>query len=55
MCTGSATISVCQCPLYVELTAIELRAREGKANLSKIQMESVIVWIAKQNFPPPTK
>jgi hypothetical protein len=39
--------------LYVELTAIELQAREGKADLSKIQLESVIVWIAKQKFPPP--
>jgi len=39
--------------LYVELTAIELQAREGKADLSKIQLESVIVWVAKQKFPPP--
>ena len=39
--------------LYVELTAIELQAKEGKADLSKIQLESVIVWIAKQKFPPP--
>jgi hypothetical protein len=38
--------------LYIELTAIELQAREGKADLSKIQLESVIVWIAKQKFPP---
>jgi hypothetical protein len=38
--------------LYVELTAIELQAREGKADLSKIQLESVIVWIAKQKFAP---
>jgi soluble cytochrome b562 len=38
--------------LYVELTAIELQAKEGKADLSKIQLESVIVWVAKQKFPP---
>ena len=37
--------------VYVELTAIELQAREGKADLSKIQLESVIVWVAKQKFP----
>ena len=41
--------------LYVELTAIGLQAREGKSDLSKIQLESVIVWIAKQKFPPPTR
>lgn len=41
--------------LYVELTAIELQAREGKADLSKIQLESVIVWVAKQKFPPPAQ
>jgi hypothetical protein len=39
--------------LYVELTAIELRARDGKADLSKIELESVIVWVVKQKFPPP--
>jgi hypothetical protein len=39
--------------LFVELTAIELRARDGKADLSKIELESVIVWIVKQKFPPP--
>jgi soluble cytochrome b562 len=41
--------------LFVELTAIELQAREGKADLSKIQLESVIVWVAKQKFPPPAQ
>lgn len=41
--------------LYVELTAIELQAKEGKADLSKIQLESVIVWIAKQKFSPQAK
>jgi soluble cytochrome b562 len=39
--------------LFVELTAIELQAREGKADLSKIQLESVIVWVTKQKFPRP--
>jgi hypothetical protein len=41
--------------LYVELTAIELQAKDGKADLSKIQLESVIVWVVKQKFPPPPK
>ena len=39
--------------LYVELTALELQSKEGKADLSKIQLESVIVWVVKQKFPPP--
>jgi hypothetical protein len=39
--------------LAVELAAIELQARAGKADLSKIQLESVIVWVVKQKFPPP--
>ncbi|MFZ1157893.1 MAG: hypothetical protein WAO10_08940 [Candidatus Sulfotelmatobacter sp.] len=30
-------------------------SREGKADLSKIQLESVIVWVAKQKFSPPAK
>jgi hypothetical protein len=38
--------------LYAELLAIELRARDGKADLSKIEIESVIVWVVKQRFPP---
>ena len=38
--------------LYVELTAIELQAKDGKADLSKIQLENVIVYIVKQKFPP---
>jgi hypothetical protein len=41
--------------LYVELTALDLKAREGKADQSKIQLESVIVWIVKQKFPPPAQ
>ncbi|MGH9721915.1 MAG: hypothetical protein ACRD8O_17045 [Bryobacteraceae bacterium] len=38
--------------LYVELTAVELQAKDGKADLSKIQIESVIVYLTKQKFPP---
>jgi hypothetical protein len=40
--------------LYVELTAVALQAKDGKADLSKIQLESVIVWVVKQKFPPAT-
>jgi hypothetical protein len=39
--------------LAVELAVIELQAKAGKADLSKIQLESVIVWVVKQKFPPP--
>jgi len=38
--------------LYVELTALELQARDGKADLSKLQLESVIVYLVKQKFQP---
>src|ERR1051325_468197 len=38
--------------LYVELTAAELREKDGKADLAKIELESVIVWVVKQKFPP---
>jgi hypothetical protein len=41
--------------LYVELTAIDLQARDGKADLSKIQLENVIVYVVKQKFPPPAE
>jgi hypothetical protein len=41
--------------LYVELTAVELQAKEGRADLSKVQLESVIVWVVKQKFPPPAQ
>jgi len=36
--------------LAVELGAIEIQAKEGKADLSKIQLESVIVYLVKQKF-----
>ena len=39
--------------LNVELGAVEIQARQGKADLSKVQLESVIVWVVKQKFPPP--
>lgn len=41
--------------LYVELAVIERQAAAGKADLSKIQLESVIVYVVKQKFPPPPK
>ena len=41
--------------LYVELTALELLGREGKADLSKIQVEGVVVKVIKGKFPPPPK
>src|ERR1700678_2240169 len=41
--------------LNVELAAVEIQAQQGKADLSKVQIESVIVWVVKQKFPPPSK
>lgn len=41
--------------LNVELAAVEIQAQQGKADLSKIQLESVIVWVVKQKFPPPAQ
>ncbi len=41
--------------LYVELTAAELRAKDGKADLSKIELESVIMYVTRQHFPPPAR
>jgi hypothetical protein len=38
--------------LFVELAAIDIQAKDGKADLSKIQLESVIVWVVKQKFAP---
>src|SRR5260221_7161147 len=38
--------------LGVELGALEIRAKDGKADLSKVQLESIIVWVVKQKFPP---
>lgn len=39
--------------LFAQLTAIERQAAAGKVDPSKIQLESVIVWVVKQKFPPP--
>ena len=41
--------------LNIELAAVEIQANDGKADLSKVQLESVIVWVVKQKFPPPSK
>ena len=38
--------------LYVELGAVEIQAKDGRADLSKIQIESVIVYLTRQKFPP---
>ena len=39
----------------VETVALEDLAKEGKVDLSKIQVEGVIVKIVKDKFPPPPK
>jgi len=38
--------------LLVELLALDMRAKDGRADLSKIQIESIIVYIVKQKFAP---
>jgi hypothetical protein len=38
--------------LGIELTALDLLGREGKADLNKIQVEGVIVKVIKDKFPP---
>jgi hypothetical protein len=41
--------------LYVELAKLENRAKDGRADLSKVELEGVVVWVVKQKFlPPPT-
>jgi len=35
------------------LGAVDDLAKKGKADLSKIQIESVIVYVVKKKFPPP--
>ena len=37
----------------VELAVVQSLAKEGKADLSKIQVESIVVWVVKKKFPPP--
>jgi hypothetical protein len=38
--------------LYVELAAIDNLAAKGKADLNKIQLENVILYVVKEKFPP---
>jgi hypothetical protein len=38
--------------LAIELGAVEIQAKDGRADLSKIQLESVIMWVVKQKFAP---
>lgn len=40
--------------LHADIAAIEDQAKQGKADLSQIQLESVILQLVKQKFPPPT-
>jgi len=40
--------------LGVELGALEILAHDGKVDLSKIQVEGVIVKVVKDKFPPQT-
>ena len=37
----------------VEFFAVDNMAKQGKADLSKIQIESIVVYVVKQKFPPP--
>ena len=53
--SGGKTSSEGMERLNVELGAVEIQAQQGKADLSKVQLESVIVWVVKQKFPPPSK
>jgi soluble cytochrome b562 len=36
----------------VELSALDALAKKGKADLSSVQVESILVWVVKQKFPP---
>jgi hypothetical protein len=38
--------------LYVEIGALEDRAEAGRVDLSKVELESVIVWVVKRKFAP---
>jgi soluble cytochrome b562 len=40
--------------LYVEIGALENRAEAGRVDLSKVELESVIVWVVKRKFAPAT-
>jgi hypothetical protein len=39
--------------VMIELTALDSVAKDGKADLSNIQIESIVVYVVKQKFPPP--
>jgi hypothetical protein len=39
----------------VELMALDRKAQKGEVDLSKIQVEAVVVYVTKQQFPPPPK
>jgi hypothetical protein len=41
--------------VFVELTALERAEKAGKADLTKIQIETIIVYVVKQKFPPPAR
>jgi hypothetical protein len=41
--------------VFVELAVLERRAKEGRADLSKVQIESIVVYVVKQKFPPPAR
>ena len=38
--------------LYTELGALEILAHDGKVDLTKIQVEGVVVKVVKDKFPP---
>ncbi len=38
--------------LYLQLAIVEGQAKQGRVDLSKVQLESMIVWVVKQKFPP---
>ena len=40
---------------HVELAAVDNVAKEGKADLSKIDIETLVVSVVKQKFAPPAK
>jgi len=41
--------------LYVELGAFESLAHDGKVDLTKIEVEGVIIKVVKDKFPPPSQ
>jgi soluble cytochrome b562 len=40
--------------LYAELGGLEILSRDGKVDLTKIEVEGVIVKVVKDKFPPPS-